>query len=220
MVTDVPRSHSPDIELGTYTSQHLGRQTQLGFLTPQPTQRQALDPVKPSSDPGPSSYLPSYSYDAALHHARIQSSFSPSSVPESDTPVGTAHPNIVDGNYGDPSDKLFAVYLAQADKFDKEQSESWKGDTEGILVFVCRRTTLFLMPLTCFKYVRLVSSPLRWRRSSSRAISNCSQAQATQSFFSSRRSHNNSLPFPVALPSPSHPACQARISNHQPRPSA
>ncbi|KAH8983946.1 hypothetical protein EDB86DRAFT_2746910, partial [Lactarius hatsudake] len=32
--------------------------------------------------------------------------------------------------------KLFSVYLSQADKFDKEQSESWKGDTEGILVFV------------------------------------------------------------------------------------
>jgi hypothetical protein len=31
MVTDAPRSHSPDIELGTYTSQHLGRLGQLGF---------------------------------------------------------------------------------------------------------------------------------------------------------------------------------------------
>lgn len=47
-----------------------------------------------------------------------------------------AHLNTAEGNYGDPSDKLFSVYLAQADKFDKEQSESWKGDTEGILVFV------------------------------------------------------------------------------------
>ena len=52
-----------------------------------------------------------------------------------------AHPNIAEGNYGDPSDKLFSVYLAHADKFDKEQSESWKGDTEGILVFVRLRLT-------------------------------------------------------------------------------
>ncbi|KAI0250556.1 hypothetical protein BJV78DRAFT_1283168 [Lactifluus subvellereus] len=32
--------------------------------------------------------------------------------------------NVADGSYGDSSDK-----------FDKEQSDSWKGDTEGILVF-------------------------------------------------------------------------------------
>jgi hypothetical protein len=193
--------------------------------TPQPTRRHAFDSIKPSSDPGPSSYLPSYSYDAALHHAKAQSPpdssrhLPPSTVPETDAPAGAAHPNV-DGNYGDPSDKLFSVYLAQADKFDKEQSESWKGDTEGILVFVCRRTILFLVSLTCFKYVRLVSSLLRWRRSSSRAINSCSRTQATQSFFSFRRSHNNSLLSPVALPSPSHLACRARIFNHRPRPSA
>ena len=77
-----------------------------------------------------------------------------------DTSAGVAHPNSDEGNYGDPSDKIFSVYLAQADKFDKEQSESWKGDTEGILVFVCRRIILSLAPLTCFKYLRLVSSLL------------------------------------------------------------
>jgi hypothetical protein len=193
--------------------------------TPQPTRTTN----QPSSDPGPSFHLPSYSLDAALHHANIQPLLGPSrlpsplpppAVPETDTSAGVAHPNSDEGNYGDPSDKIFSVYLAQADKFDKEQSESWKGDTEGILVFVCRRTILSLAPLTCFKYLRLVSSLLLWQRSSSRAISSCSRAQATQSFFSSPRSHNNSLPSPVALPSPSHPACQAKIFNHQPRPSA
>ncbi|KAF8492545.1 hypothetical protein F5888DRAFT_1927607, partial [Russula emetica] len=175
MVTDAPRSHSPDIELGRYTSQHLGR---LGFVilyassylsqltfgshwltaTPQPTRRYALDsisPNKPSSDPGPSSYLPSYSYDAALHHAKVQSPPGPSrlpsplpppTVPETDAPAGVIDPNIVEENYGDPSDKLFSVYLAQADKFDKEQSESWKGDTEGILVF----TGLFSATVAAF----------------------------------------------------------------------
>ncbi len=66
-------------------------------------------------------------------------------MPETGTSAGVALPNVVEGNYGDPSDKLFSVYLAQADKFDKEQSESWKGDTEGILVFVCRQTILFLL---------------------------------------------------------------------------
>ncbi len=52
-------------------------------------------------------------------------------------PADYAHSNVAEGNYGDSSDRLFSVYLSQADKFDKEQSESWKGDTEGILVFVC-----------------------------------------------------------------------------------
>ncbi|KAH9992211.1 hypothetical protein BJV74DRAFT_726936, partial [Russula compacta] len=45
---------------------------------------------------------------------------------------------------------LFSVYLAQADKSDKEQSESWKGDTEGILVFVCRTTGLFSATVAAF----------------------------------------------------------------------
>ncbi len=100
---------------------------------------------------GPSSNLPSYSYDAALHHAKVKSPPDPSRLPshlppptahslETDIPAGVADSNIAEGNYGDPSDKLFSVYLAQADQFDKEQSEGWKGDTEGILVFVCRRT--------------------------------------------------------------------------------
>jgi hypothetical protein len=71
-------------------------------------------------------------------------------MPETDPSTSFAHSNTADGNYGDPSDKLFSVYLAQADKFDKEQSESWKGDTEGILVFVrpsVHRTHTDLGPL-------------------------------------------------------------------------
>lgn len=79
-------------------------------------------------------------------------------MPVTDAPPGVAHPNTDEGNYGDPSDQLFSVYLAQADKFDKEQSESWKGDTEGILVFVCRRATLDLVRLTALKYIRQGSS--------------------------------------------------------------
>jgi hypothetical protein len=37
---------------------------------------------------------------------------------------------------------IYSVYPAQPDKFDEEQSESWKEDTEGIIVFVCRRPIL------------------------------------------------------------------------------
>ena len=39
-------------------------------------------------------------------------------------------------NYGDSSNALFSMYLSRAEKFDKEQSESWKGNADGILVFV------------------------------------------------------------------------------------
>ena len=39
-------------------------------------------------------------------------------------------------NYGDPSGRLWMMYLTEAEKEDKEITESWKGDAEGILVFV------------------------------------------------------------------------------------
>ena len=53
------------------------------------------------------------------------------------TPQGT--------NYGDSSNALFSMYLSRAEKFDKEQSESWKGNADGILVFV--RPSHYYMPV-------------------------------------------------------------------------
>ena len=171
-MTDAPRSHSPDVELGTQIPQlgfvilrppHIVFYINLRLLTATP--RPTRVTTQPSTVPASSSYLPSYSYDA-FHHVKVQSHTDPSrlpyspplsAVPTTDAPAGVAHPNSAEGNYGDPSDQLFSVYLAQADKFDKEQSESWKGDTEGILVFVCRRATLDLVPLTTLKYIRQVS---------------------------------------------------------------
>lgn len=38
--------------------------------------------------------------------------------------------------YGDSSDGVWSMYLTEAEKQDKDVTESWKGDTEGILVFV------------------------------------------------------------------------------------
>ncbi|KAN0137306.1 hypothetical protein V8E53_004751 [Lactarius tabidus] len=40
-----------------------------------------------------------------------------------------------DENLGDPSDGLWSLYLTEAEKQDKVVIESWKGDTEGIIVF-------------------------------------------------------------------------------------
>jgi hypothetical protein len=37
---------------------------------------------------------------------------------------------------GDTSGKVWSVYLSEAERQDKALAENWKGDTEGILIFV------------------------------------------------------------------------------------
>ncbi|KAI0246694.1 hypothetical protein BJV78DRAFT_1252285 [Lactifluus subvellereus] len=37
--------------------------------------------------------------------------------------------------YGDPSAKIWGLYLSQAEKIDKEHSDSWTANTDGVLVF-------------------------------------------------------------------------------------
>jgi len=48
---------------------------------------------------------------------------------------------------GDPTSKIWGLYLSQAEKFDREHSESWTANTEGVLVFVrhisCNEFVLF-----------------------------------------------------------------------------
>ncbi|KAH9957134.1 hypothetical protein BC827DRAFT_1157447 [Russula dissimulans] len=154
MATDTPRSHSPDIELGTHTPSHFSV-----LASPQPIQRDLFGSTNSDQtprDPGPSSSsrLPTYSsYDPALRHdqpqslpSRLPSPLPPPTTQETNVPADSAYPKVAEGNYGDPSDKLFSVYLAQADKYDKEEAESWKGDTEGILVF----TGLFSATVAAF----------------------------------------------------------------------
>jgi hypothetical protein len=41
-------------------------------------------------------------------------------------------------SYGDPSAKIWGLYLSQAEKYDKEHSETWSENTNGVLVFVSR----------------------------------------------------------------------------------
>jgi hypothetical protein len=47
------------------------------------------------------------------------------------------------GTYGSPSAKVWGLYLSQAEKVTKEQSESWTANTDGVLVFV--RRSLFVV---------------------------------------------------------------------------
>ena len=61
------------------------------------------------------------------------------------------HPHRRDTSHSldgsDPSTKIWGLYLSQAERIDKEHSESWTANTEGVLVFVrhesCREFVLF-----------------------------------------------------------------------------
>lgn len=39
-------------------------------------------------------------------------------------------------NYGDPSGKLWSMYLTEAAKEDDEMTKNWTKDTQGVLTFV------------------------------------------------------------------------------------
>ncbi|KAH9992202.1 hypothetical protein BJV74DRAFT_401965 [Russula compacta] len=60
--------------------------------------------------------------------------------------------------YGDPSAKIWGLYLSQAEKFDKDHSDSWTANTDGVLVF----TGLFAATVASFivvSYQNLQSNP-------------------------------------------------------------
>jgi len=48
--------------------------------------------------------------------------------------------------YGDPSAKIWGLYLSQAEKFDKEHCESWAANTDGVLVFVRQSLSFMNLP--------------------------------------------------------------------------
>jgi hypothetical protein len=54
------------------------------------------------------------------------------------------HSRIGD-NYGDSSGKLWSIYLAEAEKEDKELTEAWKGEADSILVFVSKCSCIHSM---------------------------------------------------------------------------
>ena len=68
--------------------------------------------------------------------------------------------NTHHSSYSDPSAKIWNLYLSQAGKFDKDHSESWTANTDGVLVFV-RQTFLInssTAVLTANTFVRRVFS--------------------------------------------------------------
>ncbi|KAI0033048.1 hypothetical protein K488DRAFT_85278 [Vararia minispora EC-137] len=52
----------------------------------------------------------------------------------------------VEKTFVNPEDKFWAMYLAESDKFDEVRMQSWKGDTDGILIF----TGLFAATVATF----------------------------------------------------------------------
>ncbi len=47
-------------------------------------------------------------------------------------------------NYGDPSGKVWSMYLTEAKKEDDQITKSWTEDTGGYLVFVSFKTSFYI----------------------------------------------------------------------------
>jgi hypothetical protein len=45
--------------------------------------------------------------------------------------------------YSDPLDRFWHLYLLDAEKQDAKLTERWKGDADGILIFVCAHLSMF-----------------------------------------------------------------------------
>jgi hypothetical protein len=51
--------------------------------------------------------------------------------------IGIQQPSLPSqSQYSDPIDRFWNLYLIDADKTDKTLTDGWKGDTDGILIFV------------------------------------------------------------------------------------
>ena len=51
-------------------------------------------------------------------------------------------------SFTDSSSTLFSLYLSHAEKYDKDQSETWKAGAEGTLLFVRSILLQLLAPLS------------------------------------------------------------------------
>ncbi|KAF8258484.1 hypothetical protein EI94DRAFT_1815257 [Lactarius quietus] len=58
-------------------------------------------------------------------------------------------------NYGDPSGKLWSMYLTEAKKEDEQITSNWTEDTQGVLVFQALKTGLFSSIIATFISISL-----------------------------------------------------------------
>src|SRR5258705_5512341 len=61
-----------------------------------------------------------------------------------------ADPELVNDDH--PSGKIWSVYVSEAEKEDRALAEGWKGDMEGLLIFV--RCSLFLYAILGHHYMQ------------------------------------------------------------------
>ena len=71
------------------------------------------------------------------------------------------HSSQSEAVYSDASGALFSIYLQTADEEDKKMTESWKGDADGILVFVCRENSFPFLAFSRLSSYRLGYFPLQ-----------------------------------------------------------
>lgn len=54
-------------------------------------------------------------------------------------------------NYGDPSGKLWSMYLTEAAKEDDEMTKNWTKDTQGVLTFVSLKNSFYIFSMSKLK---------------------------------------------------------------------
>jgi hypothetical protein len=54
-------------------------------------------------------------------------------------------------NYGDPSGKLWSMYLTESKKEDNQITNHWTKDTSGILVFVSSENSFYVCTMPKLK---------------------------------------------------------------------
>jgi hypothetical protein len=76
-------------------------------------------------------------------------------------------------------DRFWWFYLDEAEKLDKTMTDSWKGDTDGILIFVNILLSLVHLQYLTMATCRLVFSLPPLARSSSRVTNSSNQTPVT-----------------------------------------
>jgi len=96
--------------------------------------------------------------------------------------------------YRDPAAAILSMYLPRVQKLEDENVENWKGNAEGILVFVrfCCAPTVAISLL----FARLASFPRPWLLSLPSAIRTCSKIPTSPPNSSSHK-YPNSFQMPL-----------------------
>ncbi|KAI0246124.1 hypothetical protein BJV78DRAFT_1135861 [Lactifluus subvellereus] len=113
-----------------------------------------------------------------------------------------------ESDFSDGSGALFSMYLERADEEDKKMVESWKGDADGILVFVGPRPTSNTSHVWTLKGCRLVCFLLQLQHCSPSVPDIRPNSQDTTAFYVASMdqllSQNNgiNISIPPALTNP------------------